>query len=1101
MKCQVRTTDNAGKILKKWLGEQDFSGNCIGSVDESVVSLLVLAVRQSDPATPLILEVPGAALGEKILLEMRQWAACLGLPSDILLLPDGTSSGRKLLEAEIPRAQVLDRVLHDPPAILIVSASAELSPAPDPERMRHSELVIRRGMTLPPEKLAEILTRMDYDDEPEVVQKGEFARRGGLMDVFSPAEKSPVRIEFFGDEVDSLRLFSETTQLSVGETEEYKIILRSGAGETQESDCDFTSYIRLYSPRIVTLFPAECEGVLRRFGSESQADAWRKLRAEKLWKDALLLLDEIESAAVPEERKRVSPVFPSARHILKMVPEGTEENLSDLVRQISSNLIRQLSDEHYRILIAGGTDGDLSSLTQWLEEEGLTDLPGVECAAMTIPRGVLVPAAKLALFSEYELYSSPRRLAAGRKPVETEPENDFRKLDFRDAVDETISSDLEEGDYAVHVNYGICRYHGMKVITEKQTEREMIELEFDDDKTVFVPVSQAHCVSRYIGSRKSAVKLSKLGTARWSRVKSDAAESVRTLALDMLRMHAIRCKADGTAFPPDDLAQQLFEKSFPFTETPDQLRAAEEIKKDMESARPMDRLLCGDVGYGKTEIAMRAVFKCVMAGRQAAVLVPTTVLAQQHYYNFLERFAEYPVIIETLSRFRTKGQQRETIRRLKEGKVDVVIGTHRLLQSDVSFRDLGLVVVDEEQRFGVLHKEKLKNLRTTVDVLTMTATPIPRTLYFSMSGMRDLSTILSAPVQRLPVQTVVSQYDEQLIRGAVSRELQRGGQVYYLHNRVQTIEDAAGRLQAMFPDARIAVGHGQMEERELENVMSAFIEGKTDILVCTTIIESGLDIPNANTILIERADRFGLAELYQLRGRVGRWRRQAYAYLLLPPHGILSGDVRKRISAMRQYTHLGAGFKLALRDLEIRGAGNILGAEQSGHINAIGFSLYCDLLRTVTSQLKGEETMLKRECSVFVDFVEYAIRAPEGKAAASFPPDYINSDRIRLDAYRRLASLHDLPALDQLRAEIIDRFGRLPVQAENLFLFARIRVIGIAAKLGSVTCSDGRILMSRGQELIKIDGKIPRLPEMGTPEAKLRMLKGMLEKFFLKKQI
>ena len=617
---------------------------------------------------------------------------------------------------------------------------------------------------------------------------------------------------------------------------------------------------------------------------------------------------------------------------------------------------------------------------------------------------------------------------------------------------------------------------------------------------MFVPIWQAQCVTRYIGSQKGAVKLSKIGTARWNRIKSEAADSVRNLALDMLRMHAIRCKAGGTAFPNDDLAQHLFEKSFPYTETADQLRAAEEIKKDMESPRPMDRLLCGDVGYGKTEVAMRAVFKCVMSGRQAAILVPTTVLAQQHYYNFLERFAEYPVIIETLSRFRSKSEQREIIAKLKAGSVDIVIGTHRLLQQDVDFRDLGLIVVDEEQRFGVAHKEKLKKLRATVDVLTMTATPIPRTLYFSMSGMRDLSTIMSAPVQRLPVQTVVSQYDEQLIYGAISRELQRGGQVYYLHNRVQTIETAADRIRAMFPDARIAVGHGQMEEDELEKVMGAFIEGKTDILVCTTIIESGLDIPNANTILIERADRFGLAELYQLRGRVGRWRRQAYAYLLLPQHGILSGDVRKRIAAMRKYTHLGAGFKLALRDLEIRGAGNILGAEQSGHINAIGFSLYCDLLRTVTAQLKGEDTTLKRECTVYLEFVDHALKAAPGKAAAAFPPDYINAERIRLDAYRRMNQVTTPEQLDELRREIVDRFGRLVPEAENLFLCAAVRVIGMSALLSSITCSGGRILMSRGHELIKINGKIPVLPDLGTPEAKLRMLKGMLEKFFLKKE-
>ena len=488
-----------------------------------------------------------------------------------------------------------------------------------------------------------------------------------------------------------------------------------------------------------------------------------------------------------------------------------------------------------------------------------------------------------------------------------------------------------------------------------------------------------------------------------------------------------------------------------------------------------------------------------MDGKQAVLLAPTTVLVQQHYDNLKERLRGYPIRIAMLSRFATPKEIKRAVQGINDGSVDVVVGTHRVLSKDVQPSNLGLMVIDEEQRFGVAHKEKLKNLRTTVDVLTMTATPIPRTLYFSMSGMRDLSTIMSAPVQRQPVQTVVSQYDEQLIYGAISRELQRGGQVYFLHNRVQTIEETAEKLRTMFPEARIAIGHGQMEENELETVMGEFIEGKTDILVCTTIIESGLDIPNANTILIERADRFGLAELYQLRGRVGRWRRQAYAYLLLPKHGIISGDVRKRISAMRKYTHLGAGFKLALRDLEIRGAGNILGAEQSGHINAIGFSLYCDLLRTVTAQLKGEETTLKRECNVFLDFVDYALKAAPGKAPAAFPPDYINAERIRLDAYRRINLIHDSGQLTELRKEIIDRFGRLVPEAENLFLCAQIRLIGMSALLNSITCSGGRILMTRGQELVKIDGRIPVLPNLGTPQGKLRMLKGMLEKFFPEK--
>ena len=1095
----MKKSNGNGKLLRKWLLDITFSGNCVCSVDESVAALLILAVHCNAPKIRLLVEVPGFALGEKIRNELLQWAGCAGFAPEVLLLPDGMNSGRKLMESEIPRAQVLDRVLNCPPDILITSAAAELSPAPDPDRMRHSELTIHTGMDLAPEKLAELLTKMDYDDEPEVVQKGEFSRRGGLIDIFSPASEAPARIEFFGDTVESIRLFSETTQLSTGEVSEYKVIMRSGAGEADGSGTDFSTYAKLYSPKVITLYPSECEGVLQRFGSEIMQKNWVKLHKDPLWAKAFRLLDEVESAGIPENQKQISPVFPSARHILEMIPEGTEENIADLVRQISSNLIRQLSEENYHIQIAGRTEGDLTALQQWLQTEGLDHLPGVECVQMSIPRGIFLPGEKTAFFSEYELYSSPRRLAAGKKDVTPPVEADFRKLNIRDAIDETISSDLEEGDYAVHLNYGICIYHGLKIITDRQSTYEAVELEFDDDRTLFLPIWQAQCVSRYIGSQKGAVKLSKIGSARWNKIKSAAADAVRTLALDMLRMHAIRCKAGGTAFPNDDLAQHLFEKSFPFTETADQLRAAEEIKKDMESPRPMDRLLCGDVGYGKTEVAMRAVFKCVMAGRQAAILVPTTVLAQQHYYNFLERFAEYPVIIETLSRFRSKSEQREIISKLKTGSIDIVIGTHRLLQQDVGFHDLGLIVVDEEQRFGVAHKEKLKNLRTTVDVLTMTATPIPRTLYFSMSGMRDLSTIMSAPVQRQPVQTVVSQYDEQLIYGAISRELQRGGQVYFLHNRVQTIEETAEKLRTMFPEARIAIGHGQMEENELETVMGEFIEGKTDILVCTTIIESGLDIPNANTILIERADRFGLAELYQLRGRVGRWRRQAYAYLLLPKHGIISGDVRKRISAMRKYTHLGAGFKLALRDLEIRGAGNILGAEQSGHINAIGFSLYCDLLRTVTAQLKGEETTLKRECNVFLDFVDYALKAAPGKAPAAFPPDYINAERIRLDAYRRINLIHDSGQLTELRKEIIDRFGRLVPEAENLFLCAQIRLIGMSALLNSITCSGGRILMTRGQELVKIDGRIPVLPNLGTPQGKLRMLKGMLEKFFPEK--
>ncbi len=564
----------------------------------------------------------------------------------------------------------------------------------------------------------------------------------------------------------------------------------------------------------------------------------------------------------------------------------------------------------------------------------------------------------------------------------------------------------------------------------------------------------------------------------------------------MLNLQAVRSKCRGNPFPPDDLGQRLFEESFPFQETADQLRSIEEIKADMEAEKPMDRLLCGDVGYGKTEVAMRAAYKCVSHGRQVAMLVPTTVLAQQHYYSFLERFSGTPVLIEQLSRFRSKKEQSVILERMKNGTVDIVIGTHALISKQVQFKNLGLIIIDEEQRFGVLQKEFLKQLRATVDVLTMTATPIPRTLYLSMAGIRDLSVIMSAPVQRLPVQTVVAQNDDHLLLSAVNRELQRGGQVYYLFNRVSGIEQEAVRLQNLFPHARIGIGHGQMPEQELEQVMSDFIEGKVDILVSTTIIESGLDIPNANTIIIDRADRFGLAELYQLRGRVGRWSRQAYAYLLLPRSGILAGDAKRRISAIRRYTHLGAGFKLAMRDLEIRGSGNILGAEQSGQINAIGFHLYCQLLRACVAQLKGEKVTQKKhqEIDLFLDFLDYAAVPGKNHIGACFSESYIGVPKLRIEAYRKLAGFAEVQEIEDYRVELRDRFGPLPEEAENLLLTGKIRILAADAGLQSVSCREGRLYLERGENVLKPGGIIPRIPESLPPRERLYQVVSCLEK-------
>jgi transcription-repair coupling factor (superfamily II helicase) len=557
---------------------------------------------------------------------------------------------------------------------------------------------------------------------------------------------------------------------------------------------------------------------------------------------------------------------------------------------------------------------------------------------------------------------------------------------------------------------------------------------------------------------------------------------VQDVAAEMLRIQAVRESQPGHPYPPDNLWQREFESAFIYEETADQMTAILETKADMERPKPMDRLICGDVGFGKTEVAIRAAFKAVMGGKQVAILVPTTVLAQQHFNNFRERMADYPVRVELLSRYRTKREQDAVVQALAAGAVDIVIGTHRLVQSDIVFKDLGLVVIDEEQRFGVQHKETFKRLRTLVDVLTLSATPIPRTLYLALTGARDMSTIQTPPHDRLPVETIVTHYDERVIRDAIQRELNRGGQVFFLHNRVSTILDMAGRLQQLVPAARLVIGHGQMHADDLETVMTTFVNGYADILLSTTIIESGLDIPNANTIIIDRADRFGLSDLYQLRGRVGRYKHQAFAYLLLPRHASLLADVRKRISAMKQYSTLGSGFKIAMRDLEIRGAGNLLGSEQSGHITAVGFELYCQLLKQSVSSLKGEKLQPRVEVKIQLDFLP---------AEKSLPETYVTDARHRIDLYRKLAQATDRPALEALQKELRDRFGPPPPSADLIFQVAELKLLAAEKTITNVEVRDDRLMLKRRGDYIMLDGKFPRLTKKD-PKARLKEIKRVL---------
>jgi transcription-repair coupling factor (superfamily II helicase) len=665
------------------------------------------------------------------------------------------------------------------------------------------------------------------------------------------------------------------------------------------------------------------------------------------------------------------------------------------------------------------------------------------------------------------------------------------------------------------VQHGVGRFLGLKILpggsgtkpmdkatTTSGTECLVIEYAASDPSQpppkLYVPVTEAHLVSKYVGAGKIRPPLNTLGGTRWNKAKEQAERAVRDVAADLLEIQAARESQVGHPFKLDTPWQREFEGSFIYEETTDQLRAIGETKADMERPKPMDRLICGDVGFGKTEVAIRAAFKAVMDGRQVAVLVPTTVLAQQHFNTFRERMADYPIRVELLSRFRTRREQQRVVKDLAAGAVDIVIGTHRLIQSDINFKDLGLVVIDEEQRFGVMHKEKFKMLRKLVDVLTLSATPIPRTLYLALTGARDMSAIQTPPHDRLPVETIVMQYDERVIRDAIQRELNRGGQVFFLHNRVMTIHTMEQKLRALLPHARIVVGHGQMEADDLEEVMTQFVNGEADVLLSTTIIESGLDIPNANTIIIDRADRFGLSELYQLRGRVGRYKHQAYAYLLLPRHAGLLTDVRKRISAIKQYSTLGSGFKIAMRDLEIRGAGNLLGSEQSGHITAVGFDLYCQLLKQSIAALKGEKIKPRVEVSVRLDFLDVSASAEDVSGqpsvvsgSATLPHSYVPEPQHRIDIYRKLAQATDKESMDALTKELRDRFGPIPPSVDLLLQVAELKSLASDRGISGLEVKENKIMLSRGGDYIMVGGKFPRLTKKDA-KARLKEIKRLL---------
>ncbi len=1051
-------------------------------------------------------------------------------PQRTLLFPESMPDSRDMREAfaaSSDRLTVLSRLravramVSTPDTVVVVTTPAALlQPVPALEEFATRELTLTRGTRQPFQALLDQLQKLDYDSEAVCEAPGHYAVRGGIIDVYPVTANQPYRLDFFGDDLEEIREFDPVTQRS-GATVETITLSASPRVKLGSSKTGLADYLTP-GTHLVFIEPAALEEEFSSFAREgfdgltpllekcaaafgvSDIDEASALfdvdAAEVTWdteslvhhrsypEDSLVAQERLQ---VEEDARRAFLVQVAAWRksgygvIFVVSKEGEEQRTQEILaedtalKHIKPRFLRGSLNEGFRITFREGAR---------------IALPSEKSSA---------PAAGLVVVTETEIFGRQRQ---------RRPSLNARAVAQRAQIDQLLDfSELVEGDFVVHLQHGIALYRGLTKLDTVQGIREVISLEFDDHVTLHVPLQESHLISRYVGLSKARPQLGRIGSGRWEKARQAAERSTMDLAAELLRIHAAREAQPGFAFGEDTTWQKEFEASFPFTETRDQLKAITETKADMEKTRPMDRLICGDVGFGKTEVAIRAAFKAVQGGRQVAILVPTTVLAQQHLNTFRERMAGYPIAVEMVSRFRTRAEQNKILEAVSAGQVDILVGTHRVLQKDVKFRELGLVVIDEEQRFGVKHKEAFKAMRSSVDVLSMSATPIPRTLYMALTGARDLSVIETAPTNRHPIQTIVKTYDEKIVVDAVHHEIRRGGQVFYLHNRVQTIELVAARLRELLPDLTIGTGHGQMHADELEEVMTEFVAGRYHLLVCTTIIESGLDIPNCNTIIIEGADRFGLSQLYQLRGRVGRFKHQAYAYLLLHRHTRLLEVARERLTAMRQHNQLGAGFRIAMRDLELRGAGNLLGAEQSGHIVGVGFELYCQLLRQSVARLKGEKTAATVRANVKLDFVFVGENAPAGakssstdrgrhsdsytairdaehaaggaveveKIQARIPSAYLAETRLRIDFYRKLALADSLAALKQIESDLRDRFGKFADEVKALLLVTEIRIRAEQKALVSVETESSRLKCLRNSgrrdDWVQVGTRFPRL--------------------------
>ena len=928
------------------------------------------------------------------------------------------------------RMKVIKALLEEKELTVVTSIDGCMDFLEPLEKIKEQLIHYESDSTVDIEQLKNQLVALGYERVGQVEMPGQFSVRGGIVDIYCLTEENPWRIELWGDEIDSIRSFEPESQRSLENLEELTIY----PAVEHIGDKDMVSFLDYFPEERTIIFLDEPNRLTEKGGAvEEEYRQSRMHREEKgsrnLPENWLCSFEQLQKELNKRNCISVCALEPKQagwkvreKFYLEVKSISAYNNSFELLVKD----LHQYKKQGYRIALLSGSRTRAERLAKDLQEEGLAAFYGQDYDREICPGEIMVvyghakkgfeyPLIKFAVMTESDIFGQEQ------KKKKKKNYSGSRIQDF---------AELSIGDFVVHEKHGLGIYRGIEKVEVDRIVKDYIKIEYRGGSNLYIPATQLDCLQKYSGADASkAPKLNKLGTQEWNKTKSKVRGAVKNIAKELVELYAVRQEKEGYVCGPDTVWQREFEEMFPYEETEDQLSAIEDAKRDMESTRIMDRLICGDVGYGKTEVALRAAFKEVQESRQVAYLAPTTILAQQIYNTFVQRMKEFPVRVELLCRFRTPAQQKKAIEDLKKGQVDVIIGTHRILSKDVQFKNLGLLIVDEEQRFGVTHKEKIKQLKKDVDVLTLTATPIPRTLHMSLIGIRDMSVLEEPPMDRMPIQTYVMEYDEETVREAINRELRRGGQVYYVYNRVTDIADVALRIAKLVPDARVDFAHGQMSERELENVMYSFVNGDIDVLVSTTIIETGLDISNVNTMIIHDSDRYGLSQLYQLRGRIGRSNRTAYAFLMYRKNVMLKETAEKRLAAIREYTDLGSGFKIAMRDLELRGAGNLLGAQQHGHMNAVGYDLYCKMLNEAVKEAKGIHTMEDFETSVDLNVDAY------------IPDSYISNEFQKLDIYKRIAGIETQQDYDDMLEELLDRFGEPGKAVLNLLAIAKLKAI------------------------------------------------------------